>query len=221
MSGTCAKRGFAARGHRVPQLLERCLQSIAVALSTDAVADALCEVGYDASDVVEVGAGAWSSCFAFRADGRDLVVRFGPYVEDFQKDRFAARFSCAAMPVPSVEVIRSAGDGFLAVSTRVPGIALEEVTGSEWERLVPAIVELLEALRTTEIPDGGFGGWDGTGIAGDASWRDHLLAVRFSTGDRRPLDWYERLGDRPTVRAAFDDGSAAWGRWICLRRRVR
>jgi hypothetical protein len=129
-----------------------------VELSTDDVADALRGVGYDPNDVVAAGAGAWSSCFAFRAEGRDLVVRFGPYLEDFEKDRFAARFSCAAMPVPHVEMADAVGDGFLVVSARALGVPLEEVSRPEWERLVPAIVELLEALRTAEIPAGGLGG---------------------------------------------------------------
>jgi hygromycin-B 4-O-kinase len=179
-----------------------------VELSTDDVVDALRGVGYDPNDVVAAGAGAWSSCFAFRGEGRDLVVRFGPYLEDFEKDRFAARFSCAAMPVPHVEMADAVGDGFLVVSARALGVPLEEVSRPEWERLVPAIVELLEALRTAEIPAGGFGGWDGAGIATDTGWPNHLLAVRGSTGDRRPADWYDRLSERPVVRAAFDAGYA-------------
>ena len=114
--------------------------------------------------------------------------------------------------VPNVDVARCAAAGFMAVSTRAVGVPLEEVSGPEWHRLVPAIVDLLEALRIAEIPDGGFGAWDGAGLATDTSWSDDLLAVRGSTGDRRPADWYDRLGDRPAVRAAFDAGFARLGR---------
>ena len=122
------------------------------------VAVALKRAGYAATDISEVGVGAWSSCFAFRDEGRDLVARFGAHLSDFEKDRFAARFSCDAMPVPDVELVSSYADGFVAVSTHMPGTPLEEVTGSEWAELVPAIVDLLEALRLADIPAGRFGG---------------------------------------------------------------
>ena len=178
-----------------------------VALSTDAVVDELREVGYDASDVVEAGAGAWSMCFAFPCRGRDLVVRFGPHVEDFEKDRFAARFSCAAMPVPNVELLAAPVTAFMAVSTRAAGmhsrrspdpsgIGLSRRSSSCWKHF--GYGDPRRRIRCL--------GWCRHRERCDLA--DHLLAVRCSTGDRRPLDWYERLGDRPAVRAAFDDGFA-------------
>ncbi len=174
--------------------------------STGEVRRVLHRAGYDASDVAEIGAGAWSACYAFRAGGRDLVVRFGSYGEDFAKDRFAVRFSRTAMPVPAVELVDRLDETFMAVSARVPGAPLEEVTRAEWRRLVPATVNLLESLRRAKVPDGGFGGWDGEGVATDESWHRHLLGVRGGGGDRRPADWYDRLCDRPDARVAFDVG---------------
>ncbi len=54
-------------------------------------------------DAVElVGEGAWSRCFGFTDRGREFVIRFGKFVEDFEKDRRAASFSSAALPVPEV-----------------------------------------------------------------------------------------------------------------------
>ena len=105
--------------------------------------------------------------FRVRADGRDLVVRFGPYVEDFEKDRFAARFSCAAMPVPNVEVIRSAGDSFLAVSTRAPGIAPRRSPGPNGTGSCRRSSSCWKHSAVADPPGGGFGAWDGAGIAKD------------------------------------------------------
>ncbi len=177
-----------------------------MALTFEQVAAALADVGYDAKDIDEVGVGAWSTCYGFRTEDRELVVRFGLYAEDFTKDQYAERFSTPAMPVPRVEMIRPHDDGYLAVSTRVPGTPLEGVSADEWVDLIPAVIDLLEALRLSDVASGKIGGWDGTGVAHDHRWSDHLLLVRGSTGDRRPDDWYSLLGGHAAARAAFDDG---------------
>jgi hypothetical protein len=46
--------------------------------------------GADSSDVVHLGRGVWSQAFAFRRAGRDYVIRFGIYQEDFAKDQLVS-----------------------------------------------------------------------------------------------------------------------------------
>ena len=81
-------------------------------------------LGPDVGSVELVGEGAWSRCFGFSHRDRDLVIRVGKFVEDFEKDRRAARFSSPAL--------RSRGDrggiphgGFFAISSRAYGEPLE------------------------------------------------------------------------------------------------
>ena len=45
-------------------------------------------------------------------------------------------------------------------------------------------------------------------MAEDDSWHEHLLAVRGSTGARRPADWYDLPHGRSAASAVFDDGFA-------------
>jgi len=65
--------------------------------------------GAEISDVEHVGEGAWSRCFGFTLNGSELVIRFGRHVDDFQRDRLAARFAARDLPIPQViEIDRAA-----------------------------------------------------------------------------------------------------------------
>ena len=74
-----------------------------------------------------IGEGAWSRCFGYLVGDREYAVRFGRYIEDFQKDHWAARFSSALLPIPKVFEVREALDGYFAISRRAHGIPLENV----------------------------------------------------------------------------------------------
>lgn len=56
-----------------------------------------------------LGAGAWSRAWAFRLDGRELVVRFGDHVEDFLKDRLIGQVAPPHLPVSPVIAVGEAG----------------------------------------------------------------------------------------------------------------
>src|SRR6478609_3348719 len=61
--------------------------------------------------VTPIGAGAWSQAYALSHDGRDYVARFAALREDFERDRIAAAFSSAALPVPRTVAIGEAFGG--------------------------------------------------------------------------------------------------------------
>ena len=65
-----------------------------------------------------IGEGAWSRCFGYHVEDQEYAIRFGRYIEDFQKDRWAARFSSAQLPIPEVFEV---GKGWVATS-----LSLEE-----------------------------------------------------------------------------------------------
>jgi hygromycin-B 4-O-kinase len=164
-------------------------------------------LGEPPSAVAQIGAGAWSQCFGFSSSGRDLVIRFGKYVIDFQKDQRAHQFARPELPIPEVLDIGSAFDGYYAVSTRAHGVPLESVSVAQWRALVPAVVAALEAMRTTDLSSThGFGGWGVDGHAEHASWSDRLLAVQEDTPDQRGHGWRARLATSPEGEAAF-----CWG----------
>jgi hygromycin-B 4-O-kinase len=85
--------------------------------------------GPRAADVRMLGAGECSRAYAFVLDGREAVVRFGPYVEDFRKDQAMAAHDYMALPIPAVIEIGAADDGYFAVSERAPGEPLDGLDG--------------------------------------------------------------------------------------------
>lgn len=154
-----------------------------------------------------IGEGAWSRCFGFRLGQEALVIRFGKYLDDFQKDQCAYAYAAPGLPVPQVLEIGEAYDGYYAISTRAYGVALESVSASEWLAGVPAVVAALEAMRLATLPAGtGYGGWDSNGNASHPSWSGHLLAVAEEAPDSRTFGWRERLRALPEADATF-----VWG----------
>jgi hygromycin-B 4-O-kinase len=159
------------------------------------------------STVEYAGQGAWSRCFGFQLGGKDLVIRFGKQVDDFQKDELARAYDGPGLPVPEVLEIGQAFDGYYAVSTRVRGIPLEELDSAGWVATVPAVVSALEALRLTDISSKpGFGIWGPEGGAAHESWPEFLLRVAEDTPDKRTHGWQKRLDGHAQGKAAF-----AWG----------
>lgn len=158
-------------------------------------------------DVALVGQGEWSRCFGFRLGDQELVIRFGRHVEDFEKDRRAAAWASAALPVPEVHEIGPAFDGYFAISSRVDGAALESLDRAGWEAALPSLLAALDSMRSIDPPDGsGYGLWDGRGRAGHDTWRAFLLSVAEDRPDRRVHGWRARLAEWPEVDAAFGRG---------------
>jgi hygromycin-B 4-O-kinase len=165
--------------------------------------------GSDPADVEHAGEGAWSRCFGFRTGDDALVIRFGRYVSDFRTDQLAWAYAAPSLPIPEVLDIGEAYGGYYAISRRAFGTPLEQLRATEWLATLPSVVDMFEALRTTDISSTqGFGGWGESGDthAPHARWSDHLLAVGDDTPDRRTYGWRAKLAQSPEAQAAF-----AWG----------
>lgn len=157
--------------------------------------------------VAQIGEGAWSRCFGFRQGDKELVIRFGSYVDDFQKDQLAAHYATAALPIPAVLDIGNAFGGYYAISTRVHGVPLENVDRAQWRALVPSLVAAMEAMRTADLSaTSGMGGWGLEQKAPFAHWSQHLLTVAADGPDRRTYGWRQKLATSPEDEATF-----TWG----------
>ena len=164
-------------------------------------------VGRGVESVEKVGEGAWSQCYGFTDRGRELVIRFGRYLDDFEKDRRAASFGCAALPVPDVLEVGRAFGGHFAISSRAHGEPLESLSASEWKKVLPSLFDALDAVRAVDLSEtSGYGGWDAQGNATHATWRDFLLAVDADTPELRSHGWRQRLIDSPIGDEAFRAG---------------
>lgn len=166
--------------------------------------------------VTVLGSGEWSRAYAFRSGGRELVVRFSQWQEDFRKDELARRFSTEDMPVPSVVRIGAAPGGYYAVTDRAFGGAFDDFDPGKMPELFPQILAVLDDLRNTDVTAStGYGRWDRDGHAPDISWRRFLLAI---AGDPpgRTHGWREKLARWPRREKAFDE---AFRRLISLSER--
>ena len=118
------------------------------------------------SHVERIDAGAWSQCYGFRRGDQELAIRFGQHVDDFRKDQRASTYRSPDLPTPDVLAIGEAFDGYYAISTRVHGVALERLSATQWQSIVPSLAAALEVMRLADVSaTEGFGGWGGEGHA--------------------------------------------------------
>lgn len=84
------------------------------------------------SALAELGGGDWSRAYC-ALDGKALVVRFGEYPEDFEKDRAAMEFAGPDLPIPKVLEIGDTLGGAYVVSERHDGAFLESLDIVCWQ----------------------------------------------------------------------------------------
>jgi hygromycin-B 4-O-kinase len=167
--------------------------------------------GGRATHIREIGRGEWSQAYSYRLDGRDYVIRFSRFQEDFFKDQRAYNFKSPDLPVPHITEVGEVFDGFYAISERVFGEPIDHLTGAEWRRIMSAFFRMLDAIRDANIAAShGYGTWGADGSAGHSSWRAYLLSV----GDDRPArgtcGWPNRIHDWRPKLARFPDRERAF-----------
>ncbi len=183
---------------RAPRTNPPCLPLAAA----DVAAFLTARFGDSCERIARVGQGKWSTAFAFRHADREFVVRFGAHRDDFDKDRLAARFASAGLPILAVVAIGEAFGGFYAVSERAFGAYLDDLDESQLRALLPALFATLDAMREVDVGDSaGFGAWSADGVAPYSSWRAALLDVGTDRPTDRTYGWREKL-----VRSAIGPG---------------
>src|SRR5690348_350649 len=108
-----------------------------------------------AEDLEALAGGAWSSAWAYRAGGEEMVVRFGPEVSWYEADRMAMAFGGPDLPVPEVrEVGMTPAGRAYAISVRHHGRFLEDTPAEQAGAITPTLTRLLVALyRAPAAPD--------------------------------------------------------------------
>ena len=145
-------------------------------------------------DLEQLAGGFWSSAFAYRSAGRDLVVRFGTDRAGYDADRAAMIYAGPDLPVPEVIEIGYAFGGAYAISVRARGRFLEDVAISDAERAGPMLQSLLGALHARRAERPGF------------SWRGWLLeGIADEPGPRPTTGWRQRVDGQSGLRAVVDE----------------
>lgn len=161
--------------------------------------------GDRAQNLVTLAAGDWSKAYSFMLDGNKMVIRFGAYRDDFEKDRAMSAYSTEKLPIPRVVEVGETESGFYAVSEWAPGKPLDALSGPEIELVLPQLLDALYELQKLDHSDAQrVGLWrpDGEG----PKWGDELLSV--AEPRERLAGWRERLDASPYGARVFDEGVA-------------
>ncbi|QUQ66418.1 phosphotransferase family protein [Kutzneria sp. CA-103260] len=157
-----------------------------------------------------LGAGEWSSAYALKLDGREVVARFGQHGEDYAKDRRMARHRSAALPVPEFVDSGETEDGYFAITRRAYGDFLDELDGDAMNAVLPATLAMLDEVRRIDVSDTtGYGPWRPDGSAPFATWADALLDIVNDEPGGRIHGWRAALESSPTGAGPFDEAAAA------------
>jgi hygromycin-B 4-O-kinase len=161
--------------------------------------------GAEIANLTAVGHGEWSTAFTFERAGSGYVVRFSALDEDFHKDRLAARYSSADLPIPPILDLGPAFGGFYAISPRAPGLHLDELDRPHLQTVLPALFRALDAARCADLStSAGYGIWGADGLAPHPSWRAALLDVANDPPGSRTHGWRDRLSSSPTGSGPFE-----------------
>lgn len=117
----------------------------------DEVLAFLARRGSPPQDLEPLTGGAWSSAWAYRAGGEELVVRFGQQVSWYAADRDARNFAGPDLPVPEVREVGTTPNGrAYAISVRHHGDFIEDTPVELAGALAPTLTRLLVAFY--EVP---------------------------------------------------------------------
>ena len=164
----------------------------------------------DVGPVRCVGRGAFSRCFGFHHEGRDLVIRFSAHGDDFERDRWVSdALTDSPVPVPEILAVGEALGGSFAIATEVSGTPIEDADGDSWASLWPALLTMLDRIHAIDLTaQRGFGVWLPSGGGVSATWPDHLVSVDENTPAARRTGWRRKLSAAPEAEPVFEAGYA-------------
>ena len=135
----------------------------------------------DVVNFAPIGEGQTATAYAFSQGGQDYVIRFTAHDLEFrfqQEQTIAQRFASPALPIPKVMHIGEFGGYAFGVAEKAAGQALQHYERTTWERALPNLLRVHDAIRTADISCARGFGWgkpDGAGMF--TSWHEHLRFV--------------------------------------------
>jgi hygromycin-B 4-O-kinase len=157
------------------------------------------------TELTLLSGGEWSQAYSFMYQGKKYVLRWCHSSETFEKDAFASAFRSEAMPIPEIMDSGRQFDTYFAISAFAEGKFIDTLTSAELSEVMPALLDLFDALRNADLSrTSGYGGWDKNGVGDDPSWKAFLLSVKDVDPNGVQRDWYVNLTQSEMGTAIFD-----------------
>jgi hygromycin-B 4-O-kinase len=158
------------------------------------------------SDLIALPAGGWSSAFSFRTDQRELILRLGVYMADFEKEQVAATWKVPDLAIPEVLELGQAFDGFYIVSQRHYGSPLANLEAARVRPAITSLFDVLVTMSAVKLPGTGFGIWLAPDChAPSKTWSEYLCGVEHRD-ESRLVDWRTNLAQHQGAQKAFRMG---------------
>jgi hygromycin-B 4-O-kinase len=143
------------------------------------------------SRLTAVTEGRIARTFAFAVGGREYIIRFNTdhMAASFEKEAYLyRRIASPRIPIPAIVRVGRLGQFPYVISARVPGKTMDKLSGAEYRRMLPALVDTLDAIHQVDVRDArGHGTFDDSGVGMFPSWRSYLESIR---EEEEPWDFY-------------------------------
>lgn len=126
---------------------------------------------------------------------------------NFPKEAYVyQKLASTHIPIPPLLQVGRLGDLHFAISQKVPGKILEQHTPQEAERLLPQLIETLDAIHQVDVSDTwGYGVFNDLGKGMSSSWRDFLLRIDQEEDERDYFGkWHHLFADTFLERDLFE-----------------
>jgi hygromycin-B 4-O-kinase len=162
------------------------------------------------TELTPIEGGQVARTFAFRAGEQDYVVRFNKdnmLTSNFPKEAYVyQKLASTRIPIPPLLQVGRLGDLHFAISHKVPGKMLEQHTPQEVERLLPQLIETLDAIHQVDVSDTqGYGVFNDLGKGMSSNWRGFLLSIEREEDERDYFGkWHHLFADSFLERDLFE-----------------
>ena len=128
-----------------------------------------------------IAGGESSQAFSFHTANGNFIIRVNTHDgHGFRKDAYAHdHFATKDIPIPKIIEVGKMDEAYhFAISTKAEGPTINVLSDEEYQKTLPDLLGILDAIHATDIRDtSGYGKWGPNGVAPLDSWRMFILSV--------------------------------------------
>ena len=134
------------------------------------------QFGKDVLRLEPIHAGHISQTYSFTVADQGYIIRFNEASESFEKDAYAYRhYASTNIPIPRIVTIGRVEKLAYAISEKLPGTMVNYMSESEYRKIIPPMMEVLDAIHHVDVSNlQGYGYINKNGIGQSKSWRQYL-----------------------------------------------